>query len=241
MQAFGWRIPFLLGGVLGIIGYVIRKKSVESHAFIQMRNRKLIANLPVRELARYPWHCLCGTLLITMLSIAFLIFLVYIPATLITTDHSGGTPTIGCYTVLATVFANLILAFWLDKHSHKLMMLAIYSLLIFGVPLMWFIFNSSASVIPFALLFGILTSLASVAPLFLLTSLFPVPVRYSGISIVYGLGFAIGGTTPALTTWLSYKLSQPWASGYILAAAGIIGLSAYVMLRFIQPAKQVTD
>ena len=121
------------------------------------------------------------------------------------------------------------------------MVLAISSLLILGVPLMWFIFNTSASVIPFALLLGLLTSLSSVAPLFLLTSLFPIPVRYSGISIVYGLGFAIGGTTPALTTWLSHKFSQPWASGYVLAAAGVIGFAAYVVLRAIDQEKHAAS
>ena len=95
MYAFGWRIPFLLGGVLGIVGYVIRKKSLESDAFVQIKKRELIADLPVRELSRYPLHCLCGTLLISMLSIAFLIFLVYIPTTLMATGHPAGTPATG--------------------------------------------------------------------------------------------------------------------------------------------------
>lgn len=233
MFAFGWRIPFFIGGVLGIVGYIIRKKSLESDAFVRIKNLKLIADLPVRELTRYPLHCLCGTLLISMLSTAFLIFLVYIPTTLMATGHSSGTPAIGCYIVLSTVLANFVLAFWLDTQSYKLMGLAVISLLIFGTPLTWLIFNSSASVIPYVLLCGLLTSLASLAPLYILTTLFPTPVRYSGISIVYGLGFAIGGTIPAVTTWLSHKLSLPWASGYVLGAAGIVGLVACLVLRAI--------
>lgn len=239
MHTFGWRIPFFLGGVLGIVGYFIRKKSLESDAFIRIKELKLIASLPVRELSRYPWHCLCGTLLISMPSVAFLIFLVYIPTTLMATDHPGGTPATGCYIVLATVLANLLLAFCLDKFSHKLMILASISLMILGMPLMWLVFNSSVSVIPLTLLFGLMTSLSSVAPLYLLTSLFPTPVRYSGISIVYGLGFAIGGTTPAMATWLCHKLSQSWAAGYILAAAGVTGLVAYGVLKLIYQEESV--
>ncbi|MGI9276518.1 MAG: MFS transporter [Endozoicomonas sp.] len=231
MNAFGWRIPFIFGGILGLVGYIIRRKSLESPAFVRIKNQNQIAGLPVRELAQYPRHCLCGTLLITMLSMTFLTFLIYIPTTLVVVGHPDGTPATGCYIVVATVLSNLILAFWLDTQSDKLMQLAIISLLILGVPINWLIFNSTVNIVPLILLCGLLTSLSSMTSLFLLTSLFPTPVRYSGISIVYGLGFAIGGTTPAVTTWLSYQLSQPWASGYLLAIAGIFGFWAYMVLR----------
>ena len=231
MVDFGWRIPFLIGGILGIVGYIIRKNALESGAFIRIKNLNRIARLPVRDLLRYPWHCLCGTLLTCMLSISFLIFLVYIPSTLMVIDHPAGTPVTGCYMVMATVVANLFLAFWLDTQSHKLMSMTITGLVLLGPTLVWFIFNTDNHVIPLILLCGLVTSLSSVVPLFHLTSLFPTQVRFTGISITYGLGFAVGGTTPATATWLSSELSHPWASAYLLMTAGVMGFVACMMLR----------
>lgn len=43
MVDFGWRIPFLIGGILGIVGYIIRKNSLESGAFIRIKNLNRIA------------------------------------------------------------------------------------------------------------------------------------------------------------------------------------------------------
>ena len=58
MYQWGWRIPFLIGGLLAVIAYFIRTKTEESPYF---KNRKNIVRNPFSELLKkYPLKLLIG-------------------------------------------------------------------------------------------------------------------------------------------------------------------------------------
>ncbi len=65
MQSWGWRLPFWLGGSLGIFSYFIRKHIHESKLFLELNNQKLRQQIPVLVLIKsYKKTVLAGILLV---------------------------------------------------------------------------------------------------------------------------------------------------------------------------------
>jgi MFS family permease len=59
LPGWGWRIGFLVGGLLGLLGFRLRRALEETPAFAQMQRR--VARLPLREvIAAHPWPVLVG-------------------------------------------------------------------------------------------------------------------------------------------------------------------------------------
>ncbi|MER5388127.1 MFS transporter [Saccharopolyspora sp. NPDC002686] len=54
--AWGWRVPFLLSGVLVVVGLVIRMKVAESNEFEQVRESGEVVRLPIAEVLRTAWR-----------------------------------------------------------------------------------------------------------------------------------------------------------------------------------------
>jgi len=48
--SWGWRIPFFLGSLMGVLGYYLRKGIAESPAFEQVVSQKNVANIPIKDL-----------------------------------------------------------------------------------------------------------------------------------------------------------------------------------------------
>jgi MFS family permease len=54
--SWGWRIPFLLSGVLIVVGLVIRVRLLETPLFAELKDMKGVATAPVRETLRLHWR-----------------------------------------------------------------------------------------------------------------------------------------------------------------------------------------
>ena len=64
-----------------------------------------------------------------------------------------------------------------------------------------------------------------------LTEVMPANVRVSGFSFAYSLATGIfGGFTPAVSTWLIHETGNPAMPGAWLALAGLMGLTATLIL-----------
>lgn len=56
--------------------------------------------------------------------------------------------------------------------------------------------------------------------------------RYAGMSLAFGLAAAVfGGTAPYLSTFVTDRLSDPLAPGYLLVAFALVSLIAGLTLR----------
>ena len=231
MIAEGWRIPFFLGGILGIVGYIIRKKFHETLAFRQLQKQQHIFRIPVKELfACYPTNTLCGLLFITIHSITMLLLIIFMPSYLMTLNPEVDLTATGGVSMLLAALIAIPFGGCLDYFGGKsILKLAVICELVLGLPLVWLIFEHPYLTKPVFLISSLLVGLNATTLITLTTTLFPTAIRYSGIAVSYNLGFAIGGMTPVLATLLPSLLNQPWAAGYLLLSCGLLGIIAIVL------------
>lgn len=219
LQSWAWRIPFLIGGLLGLVGLYLRRTLPETEAFTGQDGgedaggpaaaaasrgtlRDLLRGLAEnkRSLARIVGFSLAAT-------IVYYTWAIGLSGFAITTK---GVPASGA--LWATVAANLVfmvtLPLWgklSDRFGRKPIFLTYgVAFVLLSYPLMAAL-NDSAwrmfGIMVVALFF--LGAFVGIMPAYF-AELFPTSVRASGIGVPYSFIVAIfGGTAPYVLTWLS--------------------------------------
>lgn len=237
--AWGWRIAFLLSGILIFTGLYIRLKVMESPEFAQARKRGSALRLPFVELIRrHPKNIVLGMGARYIDGVFFNIYAVF------AISYLTGTRGMSRTDVLVGVFAAaFIMIFSIplfgalsDKYGRR----KVYAIASIVCGLSCFatfaVFQTTlapiwvwlAIVIPFGVFYaGVYGPEAA-----LFCELFDTEVRYSGVSFVYQFsGIFASGLTPMIATaLLAAGNDQPWLiCAYTLAAALISAVSAYFM------------
>jgi MHS family proline/betaine transporter-like MFS transporter len=204
---WGWRIPFLLGLPLGIIGWYLRHKINESDIFASAKLAKESFKFPMKEIVKFNLKNLSKVIVLFSLGpVSFYLGFIYINTYLV----SSGKISLNI-AMMNNTFSMLVLLFFIpffgymsDKINRKYIMFAGAScLLIFFYPI-FLLFLSG----PFNLLFGqMLLALfiaMFVAPISATTAeMFSTFTRYSGLSIGLNFGASFfGGTSPLLASYL---------------------------------------
>jgi MFS family permease len=207
LTAYGWRIPFLLGGAFGLISMYLRYLLTETPVFEELRRRRaLSAETPLRAVVRdHRSAIVLSGLLTWMLSAAIVVVILMTPALLQKVYNVPRVATLqaNCLASICLT-AGCVLAGWLtDRFGTGRVLLvgcplfgiAAY-LLYAGVRL------DSSLVMPLYGLAGFTVGTVAVVPCVMIAA-FPPQIRFSGISFSYNLGYAIfGGLTPILVSWL---------------------------------------
>lgn len=234
MSDYGWRIPFLLGALGGLVGMWIRRSVPDSemtHAKEKVKNPLifLIKNHPKETLR------IVGISILT--TFAFYIFIVYVPSYAIKALGAEPKVAFAANTIALVVFMLCQPVFgWLsDKIGRKpqLIVFAVGYLLFFYPIIKWM--DSSFSSILLVEIFGLLlyASYTSIGPT-LMSEQFPTEVRAVGIGAPYNLMVALlGGTTPYILTWLQSIGKQDYF--YFLVIIG----AALTLLTFIKMPETV--
>ncbi|MEQ1303992.1 MFS transporter [Acinetobacter radioresistens] len=234
MSDYGWRIPFLLGALGGLVGMWIRRSVPDSemtHAKEKVKNPLifLIKNHPKETLR------IVGISILT--TFAFYIFIVYVPSYAIKALGAEPKVAFAANTIALVVFMLCQPVFgWLsDKIGRKpqLIVFAVGYLLFFYPIIKWM--DSSFSSILLVEIFGLLlyALYTSIGPT-LMSEQFPTEVRAVGIGAPYNLMVALlGGTTPYMLTWLQGIGKQDYF--YFLVIIG----AALTLLTFIKMPETV--
>ena len=234
---WGWRIPFLLGGVLIFFGFYVRLGVLETPPFTRMLEERRTARQPVVEALRRNWR----EIVLAALALQPVLVAFYLWATF---ALSYGTRTLKMgqdfmlVTTLSAAAVALVgvIAFgtWSDRRGYKrtyvtglvayaLLALPYYLLLDTRQPVL-VVAGSMAAMLTFALLYGPLPAFIS--------SVFSGQVRYTGTSLSYHLAAAIGGgPAPIIAgTLLAATGSSLAIAGYVVLSA-VIALAAVAFLR----------
>ncbi|RTQ99656.1 MFS transporter [Halomonas nitroreducens] len=230
LEAWGWRLPFLLGGVLGGVALLLRKDLPESPQFARYEAARC-PNSPIRE----AFHCnraqmVQGGLFASGYGAVFYLVLVYLPTWLEeVTDISLGT-AMRANTLTMTLLLPLIpIAGWVSDRwirRSPLLLAAFLSLGIAGsLSLVWMRTGSLTAMIVGQLVMGAILAVPLGAAPALFTELFPEDDRLSGYSIVFNVGLGIvGGLTPMLASWLMLVTGTTIAPVGMLIGAVILAM-----------------
>ena len=203
MLSYGWRIPFIFGSLLSIIGFYVRKRLSESAAYQQVLQHKKIARVPLVELiVNYRYPVASGILLAVIVSLCTSIFHVFLPNLFVSYFHFSLSQTAAISSAGAFTLAVASLGCaYLTRYINPLLILRLSLMalcLIFSA-----LYSNRIDLTQIQELYFwvviISLCLAGVNGLFfaILADLFPTPVRFSGIALCYNIAYIFGaGLTP---------------------------------------------
>lgn len=234
LLAWGWRIPFVVGGVFGLLAMYVRRQLHETPVFTEMQQRKsLAAELPLKTVLRgHAGAVLLAMLLTWLLTAAVVVVLLMMPTLLQGHGVSRADALSGnTLAITATIVSNIIAGLLADRFG-KGPVLVLWSLLL-GISGCLFYSSLLAGAYSPALyiLAGVAVGITALVPSIAVDG-FPAQVRFSGLSFSYNVAYAIaGGLTPVLLS-LALKDNPAAPMHYMLAMAALgVALGVYVTAR----------
>lgn len=232
--AWAWRLPFIAGGVFGLLAMFLRRKLHETPVFAELRQRKsLAAELPLKAVVRdHAGAVVLAMLLTWLLTAAVVLALLMMPTLLQGLGVSRADALAGnTLAICATVVANLV-AGWMADRFGAGRVLVLWSVLL-GIAFWTFYSGALAGAYSPALyvVTGFGVGVTALVPAIAVSG-FPAQVRFSGLSFSYNVAYAIaGGLTPILLS-LSIK-NDPAAPMHYIAGMAVLGvaLGLHVMMR----------
>ncbi|MHB1172262.1 MAG: MFS transporter [Lacisediminihabitans sp.] len=200
---WGWRIPFLVSILLIVIGYLIRRAVSESPAFKEMTQRERESAAPLGQLFKSNSKQVILTALIFVGNNAAGYLLIAFFSAYATKALGMPAPSVLFATLLAA-FGWLIFTMYGGALSDKIGRVRTFQIgyaLIFVwiIPLFLLIDTKNIwlyGIALFVLTIGLGLSYGPMSAMY--AEMFPVNVRYSGVSIGYALGSILGGAFAAL-------------------------------------------
>ncbi len=224
---WAWRIPFILGGVFGLLSVYLRKFLHETPIFQEMQARKKAdREMPLKTILRDHREASVVVALMTwILSTAVVVVVLFTPAYLQKVFHIAPAMALKANAV-ATVTLTMGCIFWgwmADKWGTRAAMIlgwggmtATTYLFYQGLP------GTEASLICTYATLGFFVGAISLLPVVGVRA-FPPEVRFTGLSFAYNMAYAVfGGMTPILiSVWQQVDVMAP---AYYVAAMGVLGV-----------------
>jgi MFS transporter, MHS family, proline/betaine transporter len=210
LLAWGWRLPFLGGIVIGLVGLWLRSGVDESPSFLEAREKGGLADNPIKSAMRQNLGPIAVTLGLTGISaVGFYLPFVWLPTWLARINQppldQSKALTASTIALVALLILTPLTALLADRVGKKPMFLASaigYAVLTYPLFLLLRTGTYSAAVLA-GLVFAACNSLYSGCMAATMVELFPTRTRYSGVAIGYNTGQAIlGGTAPLIATGL---------------------------------------
>ncbi|WP_329064140.1 MFS transporter [Amycolatopsis sp. NBC_01480] len=255
--SLAWRLPFIIGGVLGIVSVYLRRNLDESPAFQQQsRQPRRTQPRPVRDvLKNHGGAVLFGALVVSGLAVANIAYITFWPTYLQVSVHLSATEALAA-SLISVVGALVMMPFWgrvADRHGWRFVLLWAAGVTATGTVLLLAVLPGLPRGSSIALWIGLPAAVGagaiiSVVP-GLVSSVFPAEVRQTGYSLSYNLVIAILGglLTLAMVGLLSALGSgAPMYVGFlacvitVLAAALVSKIPLYLGRGVEQAASDTT-
>ncbi|MBC2653557.1 tricarballylate/proton symporter TcuC [Novosphingobium aerophilum] len=236
MDAWGWRIPFLVGSLLLPFLLIMRRALAETHAFEQRTSRPSPAAL-LQSMVSHLRLVLLGMAMAVTTTVFFYMLTAYTPT--YGTSVLGLTPAQSMLVTLVVGLTNFVLLPTMGALSDRigrqpqLLVCAVLAILIGYPALQWMVAAPSLGrLIAVDVVLAVIYAGYNGALVVHLTEIMPAHLRTTGFALAYSLATAIfGGFTPALATFLIDATGDKAAPGIWLMCAGLISLLAVLLSR----------
>ncbi len=236
LGAWGWRIPFLIGGGLAVAVFWLRRGMDETPAFNAMSGPK---PSPFLLFTRYPKEALMVVGLTAAGTLGFYTFSTYMQKFLVNT--SGFSKVAATQVTAAALVAFMLMQMPMGALSEKVgrrNMLIAFGVL--GTLLFWPLLNALAGVrdplTAFALLIVALTivTLHTSINAIVKAEMFPTEVRAMGVAVPFSIGTAMfGGSAEYIALWFKNQGNE---NGFFVYVTVVMAVS--LMIYWAMPDTQ---
>ena len=232
LQAWGWRIPFAFGLLIGPIGYYIRNNMEETPEFRTVTP----ARAPMRELLETQWDRLLLVIGTVIISTSSQYMLVYMPTYAI---HELHLPQYLSYLAAASAAGLQVLAvpfvgICVDKMGQSRIMIAAATLFFLTAYPAFGLLASQGSLsalIAVVCWMALLKSCYSGALPSFMAKVFPAATRVSGLSLSYNVAVTVfGGFAPFYSQSLVDLTGSNLAPSYYIMATALLSLVSLLIL-----------
>jgi len=233
---YAWRIPFVLGGVFGLLSVYVRRYLHETPIFAELQLRKqLSAEVPLKSVVRdhrgamvvsmlLTWVLSAGVLVVILMTPIFLQKIYNLAPALTLQANSLAIVFLALGTIVAGRMSDRFGAGWV-------LLLGCLGWLISS----WIFYHGLMAnpqwLFPLYCVTGFFVGTTGAVPVVMVKA-FPAAVRFSGLSFSYNIAYAIfGGLTPLVVT-LMLK-SSPMAPAWYVAILCVMGMlvGGYLLAR----------
>jgi MFS family permease len=219
--AWGWRILFVIGFLVAIVGIIIRTSTQDSFVFEKHKSQSAVLDAPARAV----WREMPGTILRTslvnaMFGGAFFLYFVFGTSYMKAAGFTGSMPeTIGLIAAACMLVFMIIGALLADLINRRtILLIAAVVFLVFAIPYFYLVSTGSfllatiAEIVGFGFVFGF--GYGAIPTFY--TENFPTRYRASGASAGYQVAQVYGGGL------------IPIIAGAILSAYGVHDAALYI-------------
>jgi MHS family proline/betaine transporter-like MFS transporter len=234
LEGWGWRLPYLCGGIGCLMIYFFRLDLPETQVFTQLKQQQELLLHPLRHVLKNNFPQLLRTLGMVCMGSTFYYFcFVYIP---IYIEKNNGdvihhTPIIMSIFIALMIILVPIAGFLCDCIGRRKMLLFNAALITTcTIPGFYFLQHYCYYLlVPVLLFFTVASSLEQGTTSVAVVENFPPKARYTGVSLGYNIGNGVlGGTVPVICEWLLISTSISFAPAiYIALCAAITGIIVF--------------
>jgi len=224
--AWGWRLPFLFGIAVGVVGLYLRWRLADTPKYTELEEQNAVAAAPLGEaLRKYPRQTLLGFGVTVHNTVAYYVALVYLTNYMSSVGRVSQTTALWIGTSCLAVFVLLLPAMGLLSDylgRRPLLITSCIGYAVFGYPFFLMATSGYLELAGVAQLLMVLfyVPYAGACPAFY-AEIFPTRVRYTALSIGYNIAVALfGGFAPFIATLLIQVTGDKHApAAYVVAAA----------------------
>lgn len=230
---WGWRLPFLFGIILGILGLIMRRQLNETPEFLAKHNSS--AKSPIRQaICEQPFKFLLSITFLAINTSGYYFLVIYLPQQV----PSKFSLYISLASLIVMMPATFIGAYMSDKIGpFKSLCLGIISSILTIVPavyatyhfdLFWIFICHGLFSVSLGLCYGPRSNF--------IIQFYSVENRCSGIAISYNIANAIfGGTAPLMAMLIVQATNSQLAPGFFVLGMAFISLISVLKLHQLMP------
>ncbi len=237
-SAWGWRLAFLLGFVLGPIGYYLRTHVEETPAYEHAVVTHTVSQSPLRRsLTEYPSTMLAAFGISIIGCVINYVFIIFVPSFAQNQLHIPPSSTF-----LSTLTAGVVLFVltpvmgWLSDRVGRRPMFFVASIgaIVLAYPLFLVMVTTASfgGLLLAQVAANVLLSIYAGGICAILAEQFPTNIRYTALSVSYGFAVAIfGGFAPLICTGLISLTGDPLAPAYYMIFGGVLSFVATLFVK----------
>lgn len=236
MLSWGWRIPFLLGLPLGLLGWYLRYAMIDSRLFDTVKNTNQVLTFPLRHLIQHHLDDLVMAIILFSLgSIVFYLGFVYVPSYLVSIHQLSLRDSLWS-TTLSTSIMFLCIPFfgYISDRLNYLNVILVGSIFyVIGFYPLYHMMLMPGLFLTGQMILSVIASLLTGVIVATISNLFTTNMRFTGMALALNIGSGVLGTlTPMMAAFLVKHYNNPILPAFYPILVATLNVLVVLILKY---------